>query len=195
MDKTGKNADVVQVKYNVHTILQNIPVQIVIQFSKTTALPVNIMLFNLSGNLNIGMSIRTAAAFGFSGVFVVGMQRYDRRSEVGARNYINIHRVKTIESLDWFSERNVFPIIIEQNGIPLEHVNFNQFQLNGRQIVFIFGSESDGIPKYLLNALHDYPKITISQYGVIRSFNVSTAVSIVAYEYSKQWRISTLKRI
>ena len=37
-------------------------------------------------------------------------------------------------------------------------------------------------------AQKDIPIITISQYGVMRSFNVAMASSIVMYEYTRQWR-------
>jgi tRNA (guanosine-2'-O-)-methyltransferase len=54
------------------------------------------------------------------------------------------------------------------------------------------GSESHGIPKDMLDAMKDVPRVSISQYGMIRSLNVSIAASIVLYEYLKQWRQSRL---
>jgi tRNA G18 (ribose-2'-O)-methylase SpoU len=37
------------------------------------------------------------------------------------------------------------------------------------------------------------PMISITQYGVMRSFNVAMASSIVMYEYTRQWRKMILK--
>jgi tRNA G18 (ribose-2'-O)-methylase SpoU len=34
------------------------------------------------------------------------------------------------------------------------------------------------------------PIVSISQYGVMRSLNVSVATGIVLYEYARQWRKS-----
>ena len=48
------------------------------------------------------------------------------------------------------------------------------------------GNESEGLPPEILTL--GFPRITIAQYGVVRSLNVSVAASIVAYEYLKQWR-------
>ncbi len=67
-------------KYNVHTPLQGLSVEALKKISATSALPVCLMLFNLNGDMNIGMSIRTAVIFGCSDVYIVGRRKYDRRS-------------------------------------------------------------------------------------------------------------------
>jgi tRNA guanosine-2'-O-methyltransferase len=55
------------------------------------------------------------------------------------------------------------------------------------------GSESTGLPQEYL--MQKFPKITISQYGLIRSLNVQTAASIVMYEFTRQWRHVNLGKI
>ena len=50
------------------------------------------------------------------------------------------------------------------------------------------GSESHGIPAETLKNLAAAPRVSISQYGMVRSLNVSIAASIVLYEYLRQWR-------
>jgi tRNA (guanosine-2'-O-)-methyltransferase/TrmH family RNA methyltransferase len=179
-------------KYNVHTPLQALPAEKLKKIAEVTALPLALMLFNLNGDMNIGMSIRTAVILGCSDVYVVGRKKYDRRPEVGAKNYIKIHREKEI-SPEFFQENRLMPIFVEQGGEPLENFSYRPYFPGriprGWRAVLVVGSESHGLPKSLLDSL-DAPVITISQYGVLRSLNVAIAASIVLYEYSKQWRES-----
>ena len=179
-------------KYNVHTPLQTLPVEKLQKLSHITALPLTLMLYNLNGDMNVGMSIRTAVILGCSDVYVVGRKKYDRRSEVGAKNYIQVHRFPTIEP-NFFKDNKLVPIFIEQGGEPLEEFSFKPFLPGkleeGWKVVFVMGSESYGLPQSLLKSLNT-TILSISQYGVMRSFNVSIAASIVLYEYSKQWRAS-----
>lgn len=179
-------------KYNVHTPLQALPVDRLKKIAEATALPLGLMLFNLNGDMNIGMSIRTAVILGCSDVYVVGRRKFDRRPEVGARNYIQIHRLATVAP-SFFEENKLLPIFVEQGGQPLETFSF-KFYLPGKlpegwKVVLVVGSESHGLPQSLLQALNA-PIISISQYGILRSLNVSIAASIVLYEYTRQWRAS-----
>jgi len=188
----SRMAEPTLLKYNVHTPLQSLSVDKIKQVAAATALPVGLMLFNLHGDMNVGMSIRTAVILGCSDVWVIGRRRYDRRSVVGAVHYIKIHRFPTI-SPAYFAENKLIPIVIEQGGLALEEFSFKSLLPGhieaGWRVVFIVGSESFGLPASFMKALRA-PVLTISQYGVIRSLNVSAAVSIVLYEYSKQWRLS-----
>lgn len=190
----SRMAEPTLLKYNVHTPLQKLPTQQVQKMSAATALPLALMLYNLHGDMNIGMSIRTAVILGCSDVFVVGRRRYDRRSEVGAKNYIKIHLLPTVGP-EWFADNKLVPIFLEQGGTPLEDFNFKPYfpgrLPEGCKVVLVVGSESFGLPLALLRSLHA-PILTISQYGVLRSLNVSIAASIVLYEYCKQWRSSVV---
>jgi tRNA G18 (ribose-2'-O)-methylase SpoU len=178
-------------KYNVHTPLQGLPVEKIKKIAEASSLPLGLMLFNLNGDMNIGMSIRTAVILGCSDVYVVGRRKYDRRSEVGAKNYITIHRFATLED-DFFRTNKLVPILLEQGGLPLEEFSFAPYlpgkMEEGWKIVFLVGSESTGFSKSFLKKFSHAPRISISQYGVMRSLNVAIAASIVLYEYVKQWR-------
>lgn len=175
--------------YNVHTPFQGLSTEVTKEVAKKLALPVGLLLLNLDGNMNIGMSIRSAAVLGCSDVWVVGKRCYDRRSEVGAKNYINVHRIKEIEDpKTFFNTIGWQPILVEQGGSPLEDYKFPLASSSVKPIVFIMGSESHGIPETWLTNLKDATRLSISQYGLVRSFNVSAAASIILYEYTKQWR-------
>ena len=178
--------------YNVHTPFQHLPTEVCRKAAQRLALPVGLLLLNLDGNMNIGMSIRTAAVLGCSDVWVIGKRAYDRRSEVGARNYINVHRMKEIQDpATFFAELGWQPMLVEQGGLPVEDYKF-PLTPSTKPIVFIMGSESHGIPQQWLSSLTDAPRLSISQYGLIRSLNVSAAASIILYEYARQWRKARL---
>jgi tRNA G18 (ribose-2'-O)-methylase SpoU len=154
------------------------------------SLPAALILFNVDGGINISMSIRSAALFGFSDVYIVGKRKRDKRGDVGACNYIRVHQVESIDT-NYFKENHLLPIVIEQNGEPLEEMDFRPYFPNkDNKIAFIVGAEQEGVPDFIKK---DIPIITISQYGVMRSFNVAMASSIVMYEYTRQWRKMILK--
>lgn len=181
-------------KYNVHTPFQSLPTESVQAIAKASALPLALMLYNLNGDMNIGMSIRTAVILGCSDIYVIGKRKYDRRSEVGAKHYIHIHRLKEVGT-EFFAENKLVPIVLEQGGQTLEEFSFKPYLPKalpeGHKVVFLVGSESMGLPKAFMKKL-GAPILSISQVGVMRSLNVSIAASIVLYEYTKQWRASVV---
>lgn len=173
------------IKYNVHTCFQSKNEKELKTISSSLALPVHLMLFNLDGNMNIAMSIRTAAVLGCSDVWVVGRRKYDARPEVGSQHYVNVHKINSITP-SFFEENNLQPILVEQGGTALEEINFKPYF--SKPVCFVVGSESHGFPPEFLKAMKGTPIVSISQYGLIRSLNVSIAASIVLFEYLKQWR-------
>lgn len=174
-------------KYNVHSCYQNNSVETNKKISEKLSLPVHLMLFNLDGNMNIAMSIRTAAVLGCSDVWIIGKRHYDARPEVGAKNYINIHKLENINPTTFFAERGIQPFIVEQGGNAIETFKFvSVFQK--QPVCFIVGNESTGFDKewLLLAESAGIQKLSITQFGMVRSLNVSIASSIVLYEYIKQ---------
>lgn len=183
--------------YNVHTILQEVPNENVKQLAKAQAIPLALLLFNLDGNMNVGMILRTAVVFGITKVYIVGRKRYDARSTVGAKHYLDLHFVPTIDDpVTFFHEHNLQPIMLEQGGEPLETFSFGSYIKNAttKMPCIVLGCESKGIPTSWLTSKLG-PTISISQMGVLRSLNVSIAASIVLYEYMKQWREVTAAKL
>ncbi len=176
-------------KYNVHTILQNISNEKVRKFAKSISIPFAVLLLNLDKNMNIGLTIRTAAAMGCSDVYIIGRKRYDARSVVGSQNYINIHKLPSIDAKTFFKENNLLPLVIEQGGVPIEKFSFKPMirhsYSGGPKPVIMLGTEGTGIPKEWIEV---GTCISIPQVGVIRSLNVSICASMIIYEYVKQWR-------
>ena len=158
------------------------------KISEKLSLPLHLMLFNISGDANIALSIRTAAVYGCSDVWIVGKKKYNRRALVGSHHYINIHKVDTVNN-DFFVKHKLQPFIIEQNGVPIEEFKFKHY-MNNKKACLIVGSEVEGVPINLIKSLENAQVIRISQYGMIKSLNVSIASSIAIYEYTKQLRIN-----
>jgi len=180
--------------YNVHKIIKEESLEKLQIISKKLALPVHLMLMNLDGNANIAMSIRTATVLGCSKVWIVGKMKYDQRAAVGAKNFINIEKLDSLKNpKEFFKEKNIEPFIVEQGGQALEEFNFKPYILTHKSVCFILGSEKEGFSKELLDAMSDAPKLTISQYGVMKCLNVSISASIVMYEFMKQWRNCNVK--
>lgn len=173
------------IKYNVHTIFQDKPIEEVKTISKRFRLPVHLVLCNLDGNMNIAMSVRTAAVMGISDVWIIGKRHYDARPEVGGRHYVEVHKLDKIEDpYVFFMSKGIQPFLIEQGGESLEEFSFKSYLKN--PVCFIMGSESTGISPEWEKSLERAPRLSISQYGMIRSLNVSVAASIILYEYIKQ---------
>ena len=170
------------IKYNVHNVFQGESPERLKELSGKFALPVQLMLFNLEGHQNIAVAIRSAAVLGCSDVWVIGKRKYDGRPEVGSHNYINVHKQLDFD-VSYFEKNGIQPIVVEQGGMPIEEMNFKPYMK--QPVCFIMGSESTGIPKGFLESA---PRVTISQYGMVRSLNVSMAATIVMYEYLRQWR-------
>lgn len=199
--KTSSRMDII--KYNVHTPFQHMSPEQCQKIAVSVAIPCHLMLYNLDGNMNIAMSVRSAAVLGISDVWIVGKRKYDARPEVGAKNYVRVHKIAELgeDPGAFFREACLQPIFVEQGGVPLETFNFRPY-LGGSLKTsrdstpcFIMGSESHGIPPAVLKALPTAPRITISQYGLVRSLNVSIAASIVLHEFLRQWREERAARI
>lgn len=174
--RRGHNIDVSR-PYNVQTYLQDLTVDEVRAHAVKSALPYEIMLYNLDFGNNIGASIRSAVGFGVRKVWLVGKKHYNRTSAVGAYHYTNVEVIPEIED-NFFEKRGLFPIFIEQGGSNLESLSLT----GGEQIpCFIFGRETDGIPIHEMERFPTAPVISLPMAGVIRSLNVSATVAIICY--------------
>ena len=147
---------------------------------------------NITGELNIGMMIRSASLFGAEKFYIFGRKKFDKRSTVGAENYIEIVHYSYDAPIDadeqladdiaTVSEKYTI-VACEQGGHEIGKRNTNW----SKEIkpLFLFGSESHGIPQNVLDIIPPFDKISIPQVGVLRSFNVSAAMNIVLWDYVK----------
>lgn len=151
------------------------------------SLPFSIAAMSVAGDLNIGMMMRTASLLGARDFFIFGRKKYDKRSTVGAQNYINVHRYPMdVKSLhDVCQDTEYQPVFIEQGGltVPLTEGEWDRMPTKP---MFVFGSESDGIPEDIMYTFPYAPIISIPQHGVLRSYNVAAAMSIVTWEATRR---------
>jgi len=154
---------------------------------RKNSLPFSIAAMSVAGDLNIGMMMRTASLLGARDFFIFGRKKYDKRSTVGAQNYINVHQspmdVKSFH--DVCQDTGYSPVFIEQGGLimPLTEGEWNRMPTKP---MFVFGSESDGIPEDIIYTFPYAPVISLPQHGVLRSYNVASAMSIVTWEANRR---------
>lgn len=147
---------------------------------------------NITGELNIGMMIRSASLFGAEKFYIFGRKKFDKRSTVGAENYIEIVHYTYDAPIDADEQiaNDIKALADEYAILACEQGGFELGQKNGKwaagvRPLFLFGSESHGIPQKVLDTIPKYNLISIPQVGVLRSFNVSAAMNIVLWDYVK----------
>lgn len=182
---------------------------------KADRLPFSVGMINVTGDLNIGMAVRSACLLGAENFYIFGRKKFDARSTVGAENYINIKQfvfddpINADEDIyqkvvDLYLEKHDI-ILCEHGGHELGSFSWTQLiedtrgiMVDGKLIkataygkytpLFLFGSESFGTPKCLLEN-DSFIKVSIPQLGVLRSFNVSAAFNIIIWDYLREMHL------
>ncbi len=149
--------------------------------------PFAVGVINVDGDLNIGMMLRTAVIFGASNFFIFGKKKFDKRSTVGAQNYIELVKADIDNLEQELNNRYYFPVFIE-TGYETWDQNTAQWlylkesHRHHGTPCFVFGNEAEGISKELIGS---NTAVSIYQPGVLRSLNVSAAAAIVMQRYSE----------
>jgi tRNA G18 (ribose-2'-O)-methylase SpoU len=189
--------------FNVADEFKNNTVEDNIEICNRDRLPFSVGAINIAGDLNIGMMIRSACLMGASNFYIFGRKRFDKRSTVGAEKYMNIVQYNYEAPLhadelilhDLLKLKH--PIFAcEQGGLELGSPRciIEYHRVSNMHPLFLFGSESHGIPEVILNRKttgvvpveYQFTRISIPQRGVLRSFNVSAAMNIVIWDYLKE---------
>ena len=158
-------------------------------------LPYAIACINLTGDLNVGSIIRSAAMLGCETVFIYGRKKFDKRGLVGAHNYQRIEYI-TIDIPDEMGDfppdlnyeiliqtldgMGYTPFGLETGGARIDQMDFREIQ----SPCIVVGNENMGLPDYLRTRL---PLVSIPQSGVMRSLNVSVAAAIAMAEIQSQY--------
>lgn len=187
--------------WNVHDELKGLPLAEIQAVQEKYTLPYAVCALNLTGDLNVGMMARTACLHGAREFIIFGRRKYDKRSTVGAQNYMPITRVDGFEDgTNDFSaakfdalmtEKEYYPIAIEQGGHPIDLMNMGDWtDLIGCEALdppypcLVFGNENEGIPQDILDECAI--TLTLTQRGVLRSLNVSAAAAIAINRFSEE---------
>jgi hypothetical protein len=76
--------------FNVADVYKNNSYQKNVEICRKDRLPFSVGTINITGELNVGMMIRSACLFGAEKFYTFGRKKYDKRSTVGAENYLDI---------------------------------------------------------------------------------------------------------
>lgn len=141
---------------------------------------------NVLGDLNIGTMMRTAVLYGADEFFIAGRRKFNRCSTVGAMNYVDINYIDCMVDelnvdgkviVDTIVSAGYVPVVCETSGTDVRNYKFPA------KPCFIFGNEGMGLPQELIDVVAE--RISIRQFGVMRSHNVSIAASIIMHEFTR----------
>lgn len=193
--------------FNILDEFRDMPVDEIKKVVINKSLPYSVLALNIQGCLNIGNMIRTVNLCAAREFIVFGRRKYDSRGCVGAQNYINLRRIDAltdefkrtddenfldeVKFIEFVKENRYLPIFVEQDkyartvATPLIKGIIQRATGLKLQPLLIFGSESYGIPKNILDTRMQLGlsyTIELKQMGCIRSFNVANCCSIICYK-------------
>ncbi len=142
----------------------------------------DVLILNLLFDNNAGNIVRSANAFGANEIILYGHKKFDRRASVGAEFYSHFRHLKFTEDLDELFKEYEMIVAVEntEDAVPLRTFEWNK----NKRTLMIFGQESSGIPKEILDKCHAI--VTIKQRGSVRSLNVAVAAGIVMNDYGEK---------
>lgn len=177
---------------NVRDDLKSKTVEEIVSIQAQACLPYAIAVINVNGDLNLGMMMRSGVLFAAERMLTFGKKRYDRRSTVGAHNYIELVQIES-ELEGHVVPRAIFdeamnhycyqPVFMENSGQDINLFDFSGVVSSGKKPCLVFGNEGYGIPDSFIG---NDPCVKIKQLGVMRSLNVSAACAIACHVCSTQ---------
>lgn len=141
-----------------------------------------VLIVNILYDNNAGNIVRSANAFGAKEIILYGRKKIDRRASVGTEFYMKFRHIKFVEDLDEVFAGYDLSVAVENtpDAMPLYDFEWNK----SKKTLLVFGQESAGIPKEVLDKCHH--KVAIVQLGSVRSLNVSVAAGIVMHDYCQK---------
>jgi tRNA G18 (ribose-2'-O)-methylase SpoU len=128
---------------------------------------------------NVGTIIRVAHSFLVKEIFLVGTEPYYERASMGMQRYENLVECADEDAL--LAAVGSRPLV----AVERDHAATTLWQADFPQdLVFLFGSEHEGVPKQLLDAAHSI--IAIPMYGVNHSYPVAVAAGMVLCEWARR---------
>jgi TrmH family RNA methyltransferase len=144
------------------------------------------VLHQLKNPQNIGMIIRSHAAFGGGKLIFTGYEEpytVNRRQKAYSRSLFDKCESMHFKEIDvffnWAKTNSVQTISIEicNDAIPLPDLDFSN------EVAFVMGSEKYGLPDDVLEKSDQIARIP--QFGPVGSLNVANSASIVMYEITR----------
>lgn len=139
-----------------------------------------ILILNILFDNNAGNIVRSANAFGAQEIVLYGHKKFDRRASVGAEFYAHFRHLKFAEDLDELFKEYEMVVAVENTP---DAQSLKDFTWDAKKkTLMIFGQESGGIPKEILDKCAAV--VAITQRGSVRSLNVAVAAGIVMNDYA-----------
>lgn len=142
-----------------------------------------IAIVNISHDFNAGTIVRNANNFNAKAVHIIGKRKYNRRGAMCTDKYLEIYYWSDFEEFLGASKTREL-VAIENNVEGARPLAKKKFKPN---TTLIFGGESDGIPKEILEKVDDIRYI--ESFGSTRSVNVGVASGIAMYEWARQIKL------
>ncbi|ASN06650.1 tRNA (uridine(34)/cytosine(34)/5-carboxymethylaminomethyluridine(34)-2'-O)-methyltransferase TrmL [Virgibacillus necropolis] len=111
-----------------------------------------------------------------------------KRAGLDYWKHVDIHEYESIEEFYHTYPRGNY-YYIENFGT--KHYTDYDYSNSGEDLFFVFGRETDGIPKYLLEGKED-KCLRIHMNDKVRSLNLSNTAAIIIYEALRQQGFSNL---
>ena len=148
---------------------------------------ISVVLENIRSAHNVGSIFRTSDAAGVSKIFLCGYTPAPEDRFGRPRNDISKVALGAEKTVAWQSIENATDLIkkLKKNGVHIvaveqapNSVSIKKIKLKPKT-VFIFGNETDGLPKNILKLCDEIAEIPMR--GKKESLNVSVSVAIVLY--------------
>jgi tRNA G18 (ribose-2'-O)-methylase SpoU len=128
---------------------------------------------------NIGAIVRTAHSFMVREIFLIGTEPWYERAAMGMQKYENI--VECPDEEDFLARCSGRPLL----GVERDHARTTLWEAAfPKGLVFLFGSENDGVPPRLLEACSEV--LAIPMYGINHSYPVAVAAGMVMCEWARR---------
>jgi tRNA G18 (ribose-2'-O)-methylase SpoU len=128
---------------------------------------------------NVGTIIRVAHSFLVKEIFLLGTEPFYERAAMGMQRYEKI--VECADEAAFLAAVGDRPLV----AVERDHAQTTLWQADfPRDVVFLFGSEDEGVPKQLLDASQSV--IAIPMYGVNHSYPVAVAAGMVLCEWARR---------
>lgn len=156
---------------------------------------INIVLYEPEIPQNTGNIMRTCVATGAKLHLIkpLGFELDEKRIRRSGVNYIDKLKYEVYENFDDFKNKNkgIYYYFTRYGKKP--HSSFNYKEDINKDIYLIFGKESTGIPKEILQKDLEHC-MRIPMTSDVRSLNLSNCVAIVLYEVLRQFDYNDLLR-
>ena len=139
----------------------------------------SIAIVRAKNPFNIGAIIRVAHSFLVKEIFLIGSEPFYERAAMGMQKYETIvEHAREEDFLEAVKGRRLI-------GVERDHAKRTLWEAEMPPgLVFVFGSENDGIPATLLAACDDV--IAIPMYGINHSYPLAIATGMILCEWARR---------